>query len=93
MQFKVPQFIDIEDKVIGPLTLKQFLFFLAGLGILGIVWYLFKFAAFLIIAIPVVGLSIALAFYKYNERPLITILSSAMAYFLKPKLYIWKHKK
>ena len=30
MRATVPQFIDVEDRVIGPLTIKQFLYLLAG---------------------------------------------------------------
>ncbi|TSC61742.1 MAG: SsrA-binding protein, partial [Parcubacteria group bacterium Athens0416_74] len=32
MQFQVPQFIEVEDKIVGPLTFKQFVFIAGGLG-------------------------------------------------------------
>ena len=43
MQFAVPQFTDVEDKLIGPLTLKQFLMMLATGGVLLFFWSLFGF--------------------------------------------------
>ena len=74
MQFKVPQFIDIEDKIIGPLTLKQFIYLLGGLGVIAISWFYFKLGVFIIISIPILVLSLGLAFFKVNGRPLVSIL-------------------
>jgi len=90
MQFKVPQFIDIEDKIIGPLTLKQFIYLLGGLGVIAISWFYFKLGVFIIISIPILILSLGLAFFKVNGRPLISILGSLIKYMTKPKLYLWK---
>ncbi len=90
MQFKVPQFIDIEDKIIGPLTLKQFLYLLAGIGIIAISWFYFKLGLFIVISVPIAVLSLALAFYKVNGRPLISVFGSLIKYLSKPRLYIWK---
>ncbi len=93
MQYQVPQFIEIEDKIFGPLTLKQFLY-LAGAG--GICLALFTllplYLAF-IVAIPFVVLGLALAFYQVNERPLVTTLEYAVKYYLGSKLYLWKQRQ
>ena len=47
-QFVVPQFIDVEDKVIGPVTVRQFLILLVGGGVLFIAYRLSDFTLFLI---------------------------------------------
>lgn len=92
MRFQVPQFTDVEDKVIGPLTFKQFIY-LAGAAGACIVAY--TFLPFLI-AVPLIILlgafGAALAFYKINNRPFIRAVESFMHYALKDKLYIWKHE-
>jgi len=93
MQFKVPQFIEIEDKIIGPLTLKQFLYLLAGGGILAILWFYLTLGAFLLIAIPIAVLVLGLAFYKVHGRPLIHVLGALFKYFSKPRLYLWRKEK
>jgi hypothetical protein len=90
MQFQVPQYIEVEDKIIGPLTLKQFLYLAAGGGILFMLWFLVELWLFIIMAIIIGFICAALAFYKVNGRPLIAFLGSIMTYFKKPKLYIWK---
>ncbi|MCK4387104.1 MAG: PrgI family protein [Candidatus Pacebacteria bacterium] len=96
MQFQVPQFIEVEDKIFGPLTLKQFIYLVGGAGFsFALYTFLPKFIAFALMA-PVLGLSIALAFYKINGKPFVLILESAFKYIFGNKLYIWKkepHKK
>ncbi len=90
MRYQVPQFIEIEDKIFGPLTFKQFLYLAGGAGLS---YILFHFLPFFIAIFPiagVLGLSVALAFYKVNNRPFILMLESAFNYSLSHKLYIWK---
>jgi len=93
MQFNVPQFIEIKDKIIGPLTLRQFFYILIGAGVLAILWFFAELWIFLIIAIPIIAFCLLLAFYKFNGRPFIYFVGSLISYLLKPKLYLWKRKK
>ena len=93
MQYPVPQFQDIEDKIIGPLTFKQFIYILGGTGLsYAILRSLPTGLNYLLIA-PVAGISLALAFYKINNQPFINIIESAFYYSLRNKLYLWSHKK
>lgn len=90
MNFQVPQFIEVEDKIFGPLTFRQFVY-LAGGGALAFILYAYLpiYIAMLPI-LAIIGLALGLSFYKYNNRPLVLFLESAMRYQLGPKLYIWK---
>ena len=91
MQFRVPQFIDMEDKVFGPFTLKQFGYLVGAGGLSFLIWTFIPihFIAFLII-VPVAGLFLALAFVRYNNRSFGEILESAFNYYTGAKLYTWK---
>lgn len=92
MNFQVPQFIEIEDKPIGPFTFKQFIYLAGGAGICFIFWvYLPHFVAVIFI-IPLGLLALALAFYKINNRPFILIMEAALKYWLGKKLYTWKRE-
>ena len=93
MHFNVPQFIELEDKIIGPLTLKQFLFLAGGGGLLVFLWFFVSFGIFIIIAIPVGLFCAACAFYKINGRPFVSLIGSILNYFSKPKLYLWRKNK
>lgn len=94
MQFQVPQFIEIEDKIFGPLTLKQFLYLAGGVGasIALFIYIPIKIIAILLI-IPVAAFSLALTFYKINNKPFIDTVQSAFYYFLGGKLYLWKKQE
>jgi len=92
MEYQVPQFIEVEDKVVGPLTLKQFIY-IAGAGGLCAVFfaYLNMVVAFLLSAL-VVGLAAALAFYKVNGKPFINVLEAGFNYYTGAKFFLWKHE-
>jgi hypothetical protein len=94
MQYKVPQNVDIEDKVIGGLTLRQFMFLMVAGGIILIDRYLLKAlhldALFLPSVILIGGAGIALAFFKVNDRPLEVFIISAAKSILRPTKRIWQ---
>ena len=93
-QFQVPQFIEVEDKIFGPLTTKQFFYLLGGGGISFLVWFFIENRILsIIIASPFVGLAAALAFMKVNGRPFIDVLSNSITYITKPRLYLWQKSK
>src|ERR1700688_1082299 len=93
MKYQVPQFIEIEDKIIGPLTIKQAVYLAGGLGLSFIVYtYIYSYVAYVLIA-GIAGLSLALAFYKVNNKPFINFLESAFLYYTKKNLYIWKKEE
>lgn len=90
MRFQVPQFIDVEDKIFGPLTIKQFIYLAGAAGVTFVLWTLMPLFLAVLVATPIVVLALALAFYKVNQRPFITTLESAVRYFVGHKLYIWE---
>ena len=92
MRFQVPQFIDIEDKIFGPLTIKQFIYVAGGAGLSFILFRFIYLPVAIILIIVVLGFSLALAFYQINNKPLIYIIQSALGYFLSSKLYLWKKR-
>jgi hypothetical protein len=91
MRFEVPQFIDVEDKLFGPLTFKQFIY-LGGGG--GLCYALYKLIPWIYVSLPlmlvVAGLAAALSFYKLNNQPFIKVGQSFISYMAKNKLYVWK---
>ncbi len=90
MRFQVPQFIEIEDKIFGPLTFKQFIYLIGGGGGIFILWALLPLYLAIFFGIPIVIFSLALAFYKVNNQPFIKIVENAFNYFTSSKLYLWK---
>ena len=93
MQFEVPQFIEIEDKIFGPLTFKQFAYLAGGAGLSFIFYTLIPFPFSVLFVIPIAVLSLALAFYKVHGKPFVAVLESAIRFTLSNRLYVWKRKE
>lgn len=88
-QFVVPQFIDVEDKIFGPITIRQFLILLAG-GITGFLSFRFlDFWLFLIVVVLDAGLTLIFAFVKVNGQPFHYFLLNIVETLRKPGLRIW----
>ena len=93
MRFTVPQFIEYETKVVGPLTFKQFIF----IGIAGaacfVLYFTVDFPIFLISCIVIGGIALAFAFFKVDGIPLANLLGNFLKFNLSPKMYLWKKKE
>ena len=90
MLFSVPQYIDVEDKIAGPLTAKQFLWMLGMGAILIVLWNIFEQGVFFVIAVPVCLTFAALAFYKPQGVHLVTFIGYGLSFLLQPKIYVWR---
>ncbi len=93
MRFEVPQFIEIEDKIVGPLTWRQFVYIAGGVGILVIMYLSLPFLFTIILGLPLGALAVSLAFHKINNRPFSMFLESSISYFSKNKLYLWRKEE
>lgn len=92
MQFKVPQFIDVEDKLFGSLTFKQFAYLAGGGGMVFVLYKLLPIWVSVLLIIPVIILALLLTFYKINGQPFIYYLQASIVYMTQSKLFIWKQK-
>lgn len=92
MQFKVPQFIDVEDKLFGPFTFKQFAYLVDGAGMIFVIYKILPLWIGIFLIIPIAILTAALTFYKINNMPFIYYLQAALTYATKSKLYVWKQR-
>ena len=90
MQYKVPQKIDLEDKIIGPLTLKQFIYLLSGAMLDYLIFSSIasSFLSWLLIFI-VSLLALAFAFVQVEEQPFSYLMANFLSYLLRPKIRIW----
>lgn len=92
MRFEVPQFIEVEDKIIGPFTWKQFIYLAGGVGLAVVLFLTAPFIIFLLVGAPVGILAGLLAFYPVNNRPFSTFLESFVQFLRATKYYQWKKK-
>lgn len=90
MRYEVPQFIEVEDKVFGPLTIKQFLYLAGGAGVSYLFFVSLPIFFAVLFIIPTVAFALALAFYQINNRPFVQAIENGIGYFFSNKLYLWK---
>lgn len=90
MRYQVPQFIEFENKLIGPFSFRQFAYLLGGLGGSYLIYRFLGLIPGILLIIPLISLSCALAFIKVNGRKFVDVLASASSYLFGNKLYIWK---
>ena len=93
MIFDVPQFLDVETKIIGPLSFKGMIYVSGSAAALfGLIWF-FNITIGIILAAPIVILGIALAFYRPNNRPFVYRIQIFFRYIFSPKKYRWEMDK
>jgi hypothetical protein len=94
MQYAVPQFTDVEDKLIGPLTLKQFLILLGFGGIIFFLWSVFNTnPIFFITAGPLAIMAGIITFKKLNNRPLYAFLLPLIFFVASPKMMVFQRQE
>ena len=89
MRFQVPQFIETETKIVGPFTIKQFLWMGGGGAILTLLYIAAPRLIFFILGLPVATVFVAFAYIKIDNIPLFNYLAYALSYFLNPKRYLF----
>ncbi|PIZ10502.1 hypothetical protein COX68_02755 [Candidatus Falkowbacteria bacterium CG_4_10_14_0_2_um_filter_41_15] len=92
-QYTVPQFIDVEAKIIGPITTRQFLIFLGAALIIFVSYKVFDFGLFLVIGITVFLIAGTFAFLKVNGRPFHYFVLNLVQTFRKPSVRVWNHQQ
>ena len=92
-QFTVPQFLDVEDKIIGPITLRQFVILLSAFMLDAILYKLLPFVYFLLAAIPIISLAGVIAFVKINGMPFHFFMLNLAQTFKRPRLRVWDKKQ
>ncbi|MDO8664667.1 MAG: PrgI family protein [Candidatus Liptonbacteria bacterium] len=90
MQFQVPQFADVEDKIVGPLSLKQFLYIGSAVGLSMLLFFIVKLWLWIILSIFIISGAAALSMIKINGQPLIKIAISAIGFYWRPQTYVWQ---
>jgi len=96
-QYKVPQNVDVEDKLLGPFTFKQFIYLLIGgvtsyllflmLGEVGLPFVLVLFVA----ALPFL-VALAFAVLKIDDQPLEKVLKSTFWFLSRPSKRVFRRQ-
>lgn len=89
-QYSTPQFIDREQKVLGPLTIRQVVLFGAVALILFMLYFYVHLYILIGAAVVLISGALIIAFIKVNGRPLSSFLFSFLGYFTTSRRYTWR---
>ncbi len=89
MQYTVPQFIDREDKIVGPITVRQFLIMIVAAIFMAIAYAILKFSYFIITGIVIMLITGVIAFARVNGRPFHFFLINFIERMKKPHIRVW----
>lgn len=93
MRFQLPQFIETEVKIIGPFTIKQFLWVAAGTVFLFLDFSLFSGIIAIVIAIPIAGIAGAFAFARIDNMPLLNYFANMLFFSFGSKKYLYRDEQ
>jgi len=90
-QYKVPQDVEAEDKLIGPLSLRQFIYVVIGIAWAGLMFLLFKSAiiVMIILIIPVTGFFLLLGFGRRQEQSFENYFVALIKFLIEPRIRVW----
>jgi len=92
-QHEVPTHLNVEDKVVFGLTVRQFLYMLVGSSAAYTVWDQLNMTASAI-RVMLVGIcvvvTLAFALLRPSDRPLEEWLAAGLVYFASPRRAIWQ---
>lgn len=94
MQFKIPQNVQREDTIIGPLTMKQMIICSIGGGICYIIYLSLSKKYFMEIWLPpiiiITAITMAFAFVKINTMPFYQFIMHSIEHYFKPRRRTWQ---
>ena len=92
MQFQVPQYYEVKERIVGPLTLQQFFYIAAACGLSFFFFFAFEFWLWFIVSVILIGFAAALALVEINGQSLTKIIFSAFFYYWRPRIFLWQRE-
>lgn len=94
MQFPVPQFLDVEDKIIGPFSLKQFGFVFGGGLLVVAIFKIFGMGpVFVVLGLPIALLTLFLSFGNFNGKKVYEAVPLFIKFATAPKVMIFQKER
>ena len=91
-QVTVPQFIEREDKILGPISVRQFVIIFVAAIILFVVYQITPFILFVFFALLICSATGILGFYEVNGQPFHLFLLHLTQTIRDPSLRVWRRR-
>jgi hypothetical protein len=89
-EYKVPQDVEADDKLIGPFSFRQFIYLIIVALAGAAAWGLYQlFPLLIIIPLPIILFFGALALPLRKDQPMEIYLAAMVSFYLKPRKRLW----
>ena len=89
-QYKVPQDVEADDKLLGPFNFRQFIYLLIVAALIALAWALFQiFPLLAILPIPFALFLLVLALPLRKDQPMETYIAALISFYTKPNKRFW----
>jgi hypothetical protein len=98
-QYKVPQDVEAEDKLIGPLSLRQFIYVVIGVVWAGLIFFILRpnnspspavnYIIMALLIIPITGFFLLLGFGKRQEQSFEKYFVAFVRFYFVPRVRAW----
>ncbi|MBQ8996568.1 PrgI family protein [Candidatus Saccharibacteria bacterium] len=92
-QYKVPQDVEADDKLLGPFNFRQFIYLLIAAGLIALAWALAQLSEIFILLSVVLVLPalflLVLALPLRKDQPMETYVAALISYYTKPNRRLW----
>jgi hypothetical protein len=91
--YKVPQNVEADDKILGPLSLKQFIYAMIGVGYGLLTFAILKplsIVLWAILGLPPMLALLGLGLYQREDQPMETFIIAITEFFARPHQRIWQ---
>jgi hypothetical protein len=99
-QYKVPQDVEAEDKLIGPLSLRQFIYVIIGVVWAGLMFFILRpsgnsssavvnYVIMAVVIIPITGFFLLLGFGRRQEQSFEKYFVALVRFYFVPRVRIW----
>ncbi|MFA6437048.1 MAG: PrgI family protein [Candidatus Paceibacterota bacterium] len=90
MRYQVPQFIEMEDKIVGPFSFKQFIYLASVPVVCYVLHYFVEVAYVILVGVIFFPFAVMLAFSKVNGKPFMEFIKSLFKFIRRPQAYVWR---
>ncbi len=91
MQIKIPQNVQVEDKIIGPLSMKDLVVAMVGGGLGYLAFVMLDSQTWPFVTIPVALLTVSIIFLKINDMRFMKWVYQILLFFARPQKRVWKN--
>lgn len=89
--YKVPQDVEAEDKLLGPFSFRQFIYLVIASLAAGLAYLLFNILAPLaLIPVPIIIIFLALALPLKKDQPMEVYFAAILSFYFKPRRKLWQ---